>query len=270
MSTSRVFIRILLPLILVSIMLLPGLSEAYPGGIGGEQNNAGETIDDVAKQGCLCHGPEPSNSVMVILDEVPYTWDAEEVYSMRLEIVGGPATDYGGFSARVSAGELSGDGQSWEDDPLTRTHTSSSSRIFEITWTPPASGAGQIDFWISANAVNGADASAGDNWNQLVFNLPEVVPLVVDGEVVKEDTGTRTLIAGSGTPEAPESGTGEVDLESMGAQFRAHWLGLLGFGAVIAVIIFCGLLLRYGFSTSYEGRSNLLRLRYKLNRRGDQ
>ena len=56
----------------------------------------------------------------------------------------------------------------------------------------------------------------------------------------------------------------------MGAQFRAHWLGLLGFGAVIAVIVFCGLLLRYGFSTSYKGRSNLLRLRYKVNRRGDQ
>jgi hypothetical protein len=262
MSTSRVFIRTLLPLILVSLMFLPGLSEAYPDGIGGEQSNAGENIDDVAKQGCLCHGEEPSNSVMVILVEVPYTWAPEQNYSMRLEIVGGPATDNGGFSARVSAGELSGDGQPWEDDLMTRTHTSSSSRIFEITWTSPESGSGQIDFWISANAVNGADGPAGDNWNQLVFNLVEVEE--------DEGFGTRTLIAGSGTPEAPAAGAGEVDLHTMGAQFRAHWLGLLGFGAVIAVIIFCGLLLRYGFSTSYEGRSNLLRLRYKLNRRGDQ
>jgi hypothetical protein len=40
MSTSRVFIRTLLPLILVSLMFLPGLSEAYPDGIGGEQSNA--------------------------------------------------------------------------------------------------------------------------------------------------------------------------------------------------------------------------------------
>ena len=262
MSTSRVFIRTLLPLILVSLMFLPGLSEAYPDGIGGEQSNAGETIDDVAKQGCLCHGEEPSNSVMIILVDVPYTWVAEQSYTMRLEIVGGPDTDMGGFSARVSAGELSGDGQSWEDDSMTRTHTSSSSRIFEITLTSPESGLGQIDFWISGNAVNGVEGPAGDYWNQLVFNLVEV----------EEDDGfgTRTLIAGSGTPEASESETGEVDLETMGAQFRAHWLGLLGFGAVIAVIIFCGLLLRYGFSTSYEGRSNLLRLRYKLNRRGDQ
>ena len=41
-------------------------------------------------------------------------------------------------------------------------------------------------------------------------------------------------------------------------------------GAVIGVVIFAGLLLRYGFSTSYKGRSNQLRLRYKLMRRGDQ
>ena len=56
----------------------------------------------------------------------------------------------------------------------------------------------------------------------------------------------------------------------MGAKLRAHWLGLLGFGAVIVVIVFAGFLLRYGFSTSYQGRSNQLRLRYHLNRRGDQ
>ena len=78
------------------------------------------------------------------------------------------------------------------------------------------------------------------------------------------------MIAGSGTPEAPEADSGAIDISTMGAGFRAHVLGLLGFGAVIAVVIFCGLLLRYGFSTSYEGRSNLLRLRYKMNRRGDQ
>jgi hypothetical protein len=35
-------------------------------------------------------------------------------------------------------------------------------------------------------------------------------------------------------------------------------------------VAFAGLLLRYGFSTSYKGRSNQLRLRYKLMRRGDQ
>ena len=262
MHMSRVFIRSFLPLILVSLMLLPGLSNAYPNGIGGEQSNAGETIDDVAKEGCLCHGGEPSNSVMVVLVGVPYSWNETGEYNMRLEIIGGPDTDMGGFSARVSAGELSGDGEAWEEDPTTLSHTNSNSRIFQITWTPPASGEGHVDFWISANAVNGADGPAGDYWNQLFFNIGE--------SDYTEDRGTRTLIAGSGTPEAPKSSAGEIDISTLGAGFRAHWLGLLGFGAVVAVIIFCGLLLRYGFSTSYKGRSNLLRLRYKINRRGDQ
>ena len=262
MGMSRVFIRTLLPLILVSLMLLPGISEAYPEGIGGEQSNAGETIDDVAKEGCLCHGELPSNSVMILLVDVPHSWAPEQVYNMRLEIVGGPATDMGGFAARVSAGEISGDGQAWEDDTMTRTHVSSATRVFEITWTSPAAGAGHIVFWISGNAVNGADGPAGDYWNQLVFNLVE--------SAEDDGKGTRTLIAGSGTPEAPEADSGVIDISTMGAGFRAHVLGLLGFCAVIAVVIFCGLLLRYGFSTSYEGRSNLLRLRYKMNRRGDQ
>ena len=48
----------------------------------------------------------------------------------------------------------------------------------------------------------------------------------------------------------------------MGAEFRAHVLGLLGFGAVLAVVLFAGLMLRYSFSSSYQGRSNQLRLRY--------
>ena len=262
MGKSKVSARRFLPLILISLMLLPGLTEAYPDGIGGEQDNAGETIQDVAKEGCLCHGEEPSNSVMILLVGAPFTWAPDQTYNMRLEIIGGPDTDLGGFSARVSAGEFSGDGEAWDDDLATRTHISSSTRIFELIWTAPEAGAGHIDFWISGNAVNGADGPAGDYWNQLVFNLLEVAE--------DDGRGTRTLIAGSSTPEAPASEAGEVDLHTMGAQFRAHWLGLLGFGAVIAVIIFCGLLLRYGFSTSYKGRSNLLRLRYKINRRGDE
>ena len=45
-------------------------------------------------------------------------------------------------------------------------------------------------------------------------------------------------------PEPQETG---VDLKHMGAEFRAHVLGLLGFGAVLAVVLFAGLMLRYSF-----------------------
>ena len=88
---------------------------------------------------------------------------------------------------------------------------------------------------------------------------------------VGEDSGSvRTIFAGNGDVAPPAADHGHVDLHHMGAPFRAHWLGLLGFGAVVAVIVFCGFFLRYGFSRHYEGRSNLIRLRMKHLRRGDQ
>ena len=39
--------------LLLVLLTLPGIASSYHGGIGGEQVNAGETIDDVAKEGCF-------------------------------------------------------------------------------------------------------------------------------------------------------------------------------------------------------------------------
>jgi len=266
MRMSQVSLRSLLIIALVSLMLLPGLGEAYSTGIGGTQTNAGESIDDVAKEGCLCHDGAADNTVQVIMDGVPYSWVAGETYEMTLYLIGGPnsAADLGGFSMRVSAGSLTeGAGMEYfDEDVTTLTHSSPTAPQWDITWVAPEAGSGHIDFWISGNSINGADGNVGDYWNQLVFNLVE--------SSEDDGLGTRTIFAGDGNVEPPSPDSHGVDLHSMGAQFRAHWLGLLGFGAVISVIIFCGIMLRYGFSTSYEGRSNVLRLRYKLNRRGDQ
>ncbi len=263
---SQVSLRSLLIIALVSLMLLPGLGEAYSTGIGGTQSNAGETIDDVAKEGCLCHNGAAENSVQVIMDGVPYSWVAGQTYEMTLYLIGGPnsESDLGGFSMRVSAGSLAeGAGMQYFDgDAMTLTHSSPTAPQWTITRVAPDAGTGHIDFWISGNSINGVDGNAGDYWNQLGFNLIE--------NSEDDGRGTRTIFAGDGNVEPPAPDSHGMDLHSMGAPFRAHWLGLLGFGAVISVIIFCGIMLRYGFSTSYEGRSNVLRLRYKLNRRGDQ
>ena len=256
---------------LVALLLLPSLATSYHTGIGGEQSNAGETIDDVAKQGCLCHNGAADNSVQVILDKVPYAWNAGETYEFHLQLIGGPAggTYTAGFSMRTSAGELAGtDLQNWQDDVTTLTHTDASASQGDsswiLTWTAPAAGEGSVNFWITGNSVTG-DGLPGpdDKWNQLLFALPE-------GDADSIAMGTRTLFAGDGNVSPPEPVSHGVDLHHMGAALRAHWLGILGFCAVISVVVFSGLLLRYGFSTSYTGRSNVLRLRYKLRRRGDQ
>ena len=56
---------------LVILLFVPGFASSLHGGIGGAQDNAGEAIGDVAKEGCLCHNSAADNSVQIILDDVP-------------------------------------------------------------------------------------------------------------------------------------------------------------------------------------------------------
>ena len=102
--------------------------------------------------------------------------------------------------------------------------------------------------------------------NRVTFHIPESTEKT-PAEILDS---RRAIFSGDGAIEPPAADEGHVDLHDMGAKFRAHWLGLLGFGAVIIVIIFSGFMVSYGFSHSYTGRTNLLQLRYKHMSRGDQ
>ncbi|MDE0574300.1 MAG: hypothetical protein OSB32_01795 [Candidatus Poseidoniales archaeon] len=271
MSTPAHRVRHILVGLLV-VLLIAGSTQARPVGITGDEAEGGT---DVAKTGCTCHSGNaiaPDDSVTVMIADVPYNFEAGQVYAVKIEIIGGPeigGTASAGFSLRVSDGSLSA-GSGYEemvqngDDGTTLTHTEAGNnptdRAWMITWTAPVTGSGDVTFWLAGNSVNGDGSPTGDSWNRLSFSLGEGM-----------DSGsTRTIFAGNGDVAPPAAEGGHVDLHHMGAPFRAHWLGLLGFGAVVAVILFCGFFLRYGFSRHYEGRSNLVRLRMKHLRRGDQ
>lgn len=269
MASSILTVRKVLAITIVAVLTAGG-SQANPTGIGGDANNEG----DVALAGCTCHAEEPDNSVTLILTDVPHRYQSGESYEMSIQIIGGPVADTsshtGGFSMRVSEGSLSASAgfeslmYNWEDDPTTLTHSNSGSKVSErtwhITWTAPEEGTGIVTIWLAGNSVNGDGIpSQLDRWNRLSASIDE-----------GDFGGTRTVFVGNGDIEPPAPVEEGVDLHHMGAGMRAHWLGLLGFAAVVIVIIFCGLMLRYGFSRHYEGRSNLLRLRIKHQRRGDQ
>ncbi len=251
-------------------LFLATTTQAYHTGIGGDADSKG----NVALAGCTCHSEEPDNSVTVVLDYVPYHYEAGKSYDMTLQLIGGAeigGEQTGGFSMEVSGGTLtSGVGsesyvQNWEDNENTLTHTNAGSktedRTWNLVWTAPEAEAGPVQFWIAGNTANGdAIPSELDRWNRLTLTLDEGV----------DNDKTRTVFSGNGEIVPPAPAESHVDLHHMGAALRAHWLGLLGFFAVIIVIIFCGFFLRYGFSAKYTGRSNLLRLRIKHERRGDQ
>ena len=271
MSTSTHRVRHILIGLLV-VLLIAGSTQARPSGIFGDEAEGGT---DVAKTGCTCHSGNaiaPDDTVTVLIADVPYNYVADQGYTLVIEIIGGPeigGSASAGFSMRVSEGSLSA-GPGYEDmvqngdDSTTLTHTDAGSnptdRAWTIVWTAPIATTGDVTFWLAGNSVDGDGSPGGDAWNRLSFSLGE-------GD---DSGGARTIFAGNGDVTPPAAEGGHVDLHHMGAPFRAHWLGLLGFGAVVAVILFCGFFLRYGFSRHYEGRSNLVRLRMKHLRRGDQ
>lgn len=252
-------------------LLVAGGTQASHLGIGGDADEVG----DVSIAGCTCHSEESDNSVTVLIEGLPYHYEAGGQYELTVQLIGGPDPDTSsntaGFSMMVSSGTLgAGEGyesmvQNWEDDPARLTHTSSGAktedRSWHILWTAPTTGEEAVTIWLAGNSVNGDQVpSALDNWNRLSTTIEEGA----------DDGSKRTVFSGNGEIEPPAAAEHGVHIHEMGAGLRAHWLGLLGFAAVIIVLLFCGLFLRYGFSRHYEGRSNLLRLRIKHLRRGDQ
>mgnify|MGYP001186626417 FL=1 len=268
MHMDRLRLRRIMASALMCIALI-GSASALPSGIGGQQDGD----DDVALGGCTCHASDPDNSITVILDGLPYHYETGKNYPLLLQIIGGPDADSsshtGGFAMRVNGGVLSpADSalvQNWDGEDTALTHTELGSKVADRTWTfdwiAPNEEVGTVTIWVVGNAVNGDGApSELDRWNRLSASVGQGI-----------DNGqTRTVFSGNGEIEPPAPAEDHVDLHEMGAKLRAHWLGLLGFGAVIIVIVFCGFFLRYGFSRHYKGRSNLLRLRIKHLKRGDQ
>ena len=276
MNTSRGigFKKITAHKCVVMLMVIAFISTSGQGsktGVGGDYNGEGE----VAIAGCTCHAAEPDNSVTVILEGVPYHYEAGNSYELRIQLIGGPPIDdsshTGGFAMKVSSGNLEArEGyenlvQNWEGDLSSLTHTDPGSktadRVWLISWTSPVEGTGAVTIWLAGNSVNGDGIpSELDRWNRLSTTIDE-----------GSDNGrTKTVFSGNGDIEPPAPVEEHTDIHEMGAELLAHWLGIFGFLMVTLVIIFCGVFLRYGFSRHYKGRSNLLKLRIKHLKRGDQ
>ena len=119
-----------------------------------------------------------------------------------------------GFSVTVE----SADSEPSEPEPVTEESLEAVQDELEASEEEP------VTIWLVGNSVNGDQIpSALDRWNRLSVTLEE-----------GEDNGkTRTIFSGNGDINPPAPISEEVDLHHMGAKLRAHWLGLLGFGAVI-------------------------------------
>jgi len=127
-----------------------------------------------AQEGCTCHATLPSANVTALLEGVPANYEPGQVYTLSINVSGGPAPAagraQGGFGLKVTAGSVQAADARELASGVEATHTveGNKARGWSVFWTAPEASAGRVTFWLSTNAVNGDNTTKKDEWNQLV------------------------------------------------------------------------------------------------------
>ena len=160
------------------LALLAQVAVSAPSGIGSSAN-----------EGCLCHGESNSNTIVEVRG-LPEYFESNTSYDFSIE-VSSPTVlpnangERGGFRMLVSGGSIDfneSEGMIQQlDDGWTHTDAGNKVRMWNFSFTSPESNASVVDFTIYGNAVNGNQASSGDEWNSLEIRLPG---LQYDGELL--------------------------------------------------------------------------------------
>ena len=177
---------------LLAPLFLAGLAGviASSNGVAEEQNRdrTGAPGSDPVCTSCHNNAGAAVTAAFEILD-----WNTEEAvteyipgqdYIVRMVIVGGDASmNYGVQGTSVLAdGSNAGSFVSVSDNAqledvggrhIVEHNAPSSSNSFDATWTAPAAGSGDADFYMSALAVNGNGGTSGDTYVGATFTLPE-------------------------------------------------------------------------------------------------
>ena len=160
------------------LALLAQVAVSAPSGIGSSAN-----------EGCLCHGESNSNTIVEVRG-LPEYFESNTSYDFSIEvssltILPNANGERGGFRMLVTSGSIDfneSEGMIQQlDDGWTHTETGNKVRMWNFSFTSPESNASVVDFTIYGNAVNGNQASSGDEWNSLEIRLPG---LQYDGELL--------------------------------------------------------------------------------------
>lgn len=233
------------PLLAVCLLAIAAALVVAPAGLGfstGIDVDNAPVPGDFAKIGCVaCHGTvgkfKPVDNSIVsysIKDSKgaflngPY--DPKEKYTISIKLneeVGadvGPTGNHAGFNLRTTAGKLDPvEGQSQiSKDGTQATHISAIRTSWNVTWTPPASGA--VSFQLFVNDVDGdGKPSTDDSPHELFFGLTDSSGAVLGGAVATEAV-------------------------EYGISLQQYWIGLIGLAGMIFVMIAGYVFLKYGSS----------------------
>jgi hypothetical protein len=153
----------------IALALLAQVAVSAPSGIG-----------SAANEGCLCHGEKNTNT-NVELHGLPESFESNTSYNFSIVVTSQTIPqntdgESGGFRLLVTGGsiffnETEGLIQVL-DDGWTHTELGNTVRMWNFSLTSPEDNTSHIDLIVYGNAVNGNQASTGDEWNSLDLRLP--------------------------------------------------------------------------------------------------
>lgn len=166
----------------IVLALLAQVAVSAPSGIG-----------SAANEGCLCHGEKNTNT-NVELHGLPESFESNTSYNFSIVVTSQTIPqntngESGGFRLLVTGGsiffnETEGLIQVL-DDGWTHTELGNTVRMWNFSLMSPADNTSYVDLTVYGNAVNGNQASTGDEWNSLDLRLPGTQ---YEGEMLGEKT----------------------------------------------------------------------------------
>lgn len=153
--TRRTTLPRLLPTLLVTLALALGVSQLMA-------DASGRTGRAQSTTGCSCHGTTRTAGVTVTLTG-PQQVLPSSTHSYTLTVTGGPATTFGGYNLKASAGTLAA-GANSRLSGGELTHNNDGVRSWTFNWTAPAA-TGTSNFYAVGLATDGSGDEGGDDWN---------------------------------------------------------------------------------------------------------
>ena len=168
--------------VVIVLALLTQVAVSAPSGIG-----------SAANEGCLCHR-EKSTDTIVELHGLPESFESNTSYNFSIivtsqTILQNTNGESGGFRMLVTGGSIFFDeteGLIQElDDGWTHTELGNTVRMWNFSLMSPQDNTSYVDITVYGNAVNGNQASTGDEWNSLNLRLPGAQ---YEGDLLGEQT----------------------------------------------------------------------------------
>ena len=199
---ASIYSKTLVVLLIIGMAAIPAL------GNSGGPPYLNQENDLTVKYGCTCHNNgATSDRAVVMISGVPIMYELDESYELTIKVAdsltlsGGEGNSRAGFLlSSDSIGTFTWGGDEGiriaadTDGDISHSETDKDG-IWVVTWTSPSEDAGNVNFWLAGNSVDGEGVpDTEDYWNLLAFSISP--PGTISDEENDAILSTRTISVG--------------------------------------------------------------------------